>query len=90
MSGQHLPECWATYPSDPPAWCICDELRACEVRATAAAVQRVEALANEMRNWSSAETTAATESVPDLTFDQWLWAQRGVLRCIAAIKGEQP
>lgn len=29
---EHLPECWATYPSDPPAWCICDELRACEQR----------------------------------------------------------
>ena len=29
---EHLPECWATYPSDPPAWCICDELRACEDR----------------------------------------------------------
>ena len=29
---EHLPECWATYPSDPPAWCICDELRACEAR----------------------------------------------------------
>jgi hypothetical protein len=55
-----------------------------------AAVQRVEVLANEMRNWSSAETTAATEAAPDLTFDQWLWAQRGVLRSIAAIKGDQP
>jgi hypothetical protein len=28
----HLPECWTTDPSDPPAWCICDELRACEER----------------------------------------------------------
>jgi hypothetical protein len=28
----HLPECWATYPSDPLAWCICDELRACTER----------------------------------------------------------
>ena len=34
---EHLPECWATYPSDPPAWCICDELRACEVRIIAGA-----------------------------------------------------
>jgi hypothetical protein len=41
---EHLPECWAKYPSDPPAWCICDELRACEHRITAVAVQRVEAL----------------------------------------------
>lgn len=29
---EHLPECWAKDPSDPPAWCICDELRACEQR----------------------------------------------------------
>lgn len=29
---EHLPECWATYPSDPPAWCICERLRACEQR----------------------------------------------------------
>jgi len=41
---EHLPECWAKHESDPPAWCICDELRACETRVLAAAVQRVEAL----------------------------------------------
>ena len=29
---EHLPECWAKDPSDPEAWCICDELRACEQR----------------------------------------------------------
>jgi len=29
---QHLPECWAKHENDPPAWCICDELRACESR----------------------------------------------------------
>lgn len=29
---EHLPECWAKHDSDPPAWCICDELRSCEVR----------------------------------------------------------
>ncbi len=29
---KHLPECWAKHDSDPPAWCICDELRACEAR----------------------------------------------------------
>lgn len=38
---QHLPECWAKDPSDPPAWCICDELRACEERVLNSAVQRV-------------------------------------------------
>jgi len=36
MKKLHLPECWATYPSDPPAWCICDELRACEDRVAKA------------------------------------------------------
>jgi hypothetical protein len=41
---EHLPECWNKHESDPPAWCICDELRACEERVTTAAVQRVEAL----------------------------------------------
>jgi len=29
---EHLPECWAKHESDPAAWCICDELRACEAR----------------------------------------------------------
>ena len=32
---EHLPECWATHESDPEAWCICDELRACEQRVFA-------------------------------------------------------
>ena len=32
---EHLPECWAKHESDPPAWCICDELRACEQRVFA-------------------------------------------------------
>jgi len=39
---EHLQECWATYPSDPPAWCICDELRACEERVLNAAREVVE------------------------------------------------
>ncbi len=32
IMAEHLPECWTTEKSDPPAWCICDELRACEER----------------------------------------------------------
>jgi hypothetical protein len=36
---EHLPECWAKDPSDPPAWCICDELRACERRVSDALVK---------------------------------------------------
>ena len=34
---EHLPECWAKHESDPPAWCICAELRACETRVLGAA-----------------------------------------------------
>jgi hypothetical protein len=34
---EHLPECWAKHESDPPAWCICDELWACADRVTALA-----------------------------------------------------
>ena len=32
MTKLHLRECWASHESDPEAWCICDELRACEKR----------------------------------------------------------
>ena len=38
---EHLPECWATYPSDPPAWCICDELLACEKRVIGEGIQKL-------------------------------------------------
>ena len=38
---EHLPECWATYPSDPPAWCICDELLACEKRVLGKGIQKL-------------------------------------------------
>ena len=41
---EHLPECWAKDPSDPPAWCICDELRACERRMLDAAREAVAAI----------------------------------------------
>jgi hypothetical protein len=39
----HLPECWAKHEDDPPAWCICDELRACEQRVRGEEQQRIEA-----------------------------------------------
>jgi hypothetical protein len=42
---EHLPECWAKHESDPPAWCICDELRACEERVLNAAREAVVAAA---------------------------------------------
>ena len=44
---EHLPECWAKDPSDPPAWCICDELRACEERVLNAARDAVTAIESD-------------------------------------------
>jgi hypothetical protein len=41
---EHLPECWASEPSDPAAWCICDELRACQTRVLDAARDALAAL----------------------------------------------
>ena len=41
---EHLPECWAKYPSETFPWCICDELRACEARMIGAALEAVFAL----------------------------------------------
>ena len=70
---EHLHECWATYPSDPPAWCICDELRACAGRVTAAAVQRVE------------ELTIPHHFRMSVTCDIW---NQVISECIAAIKGD--
>ena len=42
-------------------------------------------LETDMRNWSSDETRAATDAVPDLTAGSWLWAQHGVGRSIQVI-----
>jgi hypothetical protein len=81
----HLPECWAKHASDPPAWCICDELRACEERVTAAAVQRVEAIADDHEsgvdwNWDyDIDPTGMTRN-------PFVWIREAV----AAIKGDQP
>ena len=52
------------------------------VQAARDAVDRV---ASDMANWSSAETTGATSVMPDLNVDQWIWAQRGMHRALAAI-----
>ena len=50
-----------------------------------AAREAVDRVASDMANWSSAETTAATSAIPDLNVDQWIWAQRGMHRALAAI-----
>ena len=79
----HLPECWVKHESDPPAWCLCDELRACEQRVLAAAVQRVEAIADDREsgvdwNWDyEADPTGMTRN-------PLVWIREAV----AAIKNE--
>ena len=66
---EHLPECWAKHEGDPPAWCICDELRACKARVLGEAVQRVEAL-----DWafihSTGELITRAEAVAAIKGDQ--------------------
>jgi len=64
--------------------CICDRLQACEARVTAAAVQRVEAIADDPNsgvdwNWDyEADPTGMTRN-------PFVWIREAV----AAIKGEQ-
>ena len=43
----HLPECPCVHHPSEDLWCICWRLRECEERVTAAAVQRVEAIADD-------------------------------------------
>lgn len=50
------------------------------------AVEAVDKVAADMANWSSSETADALKTFPELTFEQWIWAQRGVYRSIAAIE----
>jgi len=47
---EHLPECPCVHDPSEDLWCICWRLRECSTRTTAAAVQRVEALA-EPTQW---------------------------------------
>ena len=66
---KHLPECQPESVPDPPFICICPELRACEDRAIAAAVQRIEALWSidpswDGTNWNNA-LHAATAVIRD-------------------------
>jgi hypothetical protein len=79
---EHLPEC-PVQTKDSVCRClpcICDALRACEQRITAAAVQRVEAL-------------ICTDCLEHLTLGD-VWATclscDGAWEALAAIKGDQP
>jgi len=66
------------------AECICDALRACETRVTAAAVQRVEAIADDPN--SGVDWGWDYEADPTgMTRNPRVWIREAV----AAIKGEQ-
>ena len=57
--------------------------------AVAKCIAAVEELQSDMANWSSQETRAVTDVVPDLTLDQWVWAQRGVGRSAQVLRALQ-
>jgi hypothetical protein len=73
---EHLPECWATLESDPPAWCICDELRACEARIRDEDARIVKAALLDPWPWRALDSTNAGTVKAD------------VISAVAAIKGE--
>jgi len=74
---EHLPECWAKHESDPPAWCICDKLRACEARVIAAAVRRVE------------ELTIPHHFSTKVTLRVWSQVTAECIAAIGVIKGDK-
>jgi hypothetical protein len=49
-------------------------------------IHGLESLYQEMRNWSSDETEAVLAVYPELTTEQWIWAQRGVDRAMADLR----
>jgi hypothetical protein len=77
---EHLPECPSrcteqAFCACRSAECICERLRECEERATAAAVQRVE------------ELTIPHHFSTKVTLRVW---SQVTAECITAIKGDQP
>ena len=95
----HLPECMEPQKEWPckQCWeidcectCICDRLRSCEQRVQSNALRQAKwalrELEKNMANWSSDETRAATDVFPQLTADQWMWAQYGVGRSLQVIR----
>jgi hypothetical protein len=85
----HLPECLMNLEYAVRV-CICYELRACEQRVQSNALRQakwsLKELEKNMANWSSDETRAATDVFPQLTADQWMWAQYGVGRSLQVIR----
>lgn len=69
--------------------CLCDLIAKVREDTIAKCIAAVDELQSDMANWSSDETRAATDVVPDLTADKWIWAQRGVGRSIQILRSLQ-
>jgi hypothetical protein len=72
---KHLPECWATYPCDPPAWCICDELSACEERVADEVLGALRE-GSQYKSGFEGGLDAAREAVAALSIDKSVWVLR--------------
>ncbi len=89
---EHLPECWAQHESDPPAWCICDELRACEARVTVLATPETVSQATYWYEQGQRDAlAAAVQRVEELRekYTPGYSAYENLSVAIAAIKGDQ-
>ena len=80
-------------PLDGRPWeylfCECELIAKVREDTIAKCIAAVDELQSDMANWSSDETRAATDVVPDLTADKWIWAQRGVGRSIQILRALQ-
>jgi len=70
----------------PPPDCQCELIAKVREDTLAKCIAALKELESDMANWSSDETRAVTDVVPDLTFDQWVWAQRGVGRSAQVLR----
>jgi hypothetical protein len=79
------PQRWDHYPFS----CCCELIAKVREDTLAKCIAALKELESDMANWSSQETRAVTDVVPDLTLDQWVWAQRGVGRSAQVLRALQ-
>lgn len=66
--------------------CQCELIAKVRGDERAKVATQVEDMASQMRNWSSPETEAAIGAYPELTAEQWIWAQRGMYRALSVVR----
>jgi hypothetical protein len=82
LCGYYKPGVWWA-----PHVCVtCDLIAKVRQDMLAKCIHGLESLYQEMRNWSSDETEAVLAVYPELTTEQWIWAQRGVDRAMADLR----